>query len=344
MTGQILGAPRRRQLIALGTIAILAAACSSSASSLTADNAAGEPGAGYDSASGTIGRSAPSAAASAAPYPAAEPGGVSSQPGGPVAAPADLLVIKTGTLALQVKAIDATLADAGAKITALGGYVSGSERSGDGESAVASVTYRIPAARWDDALAGLRGLAIKVLGEQTQTDEVTGQVLDLGARISNLQATERALQAIMARAVKISDVLEVQAQLTAVRGQIEQLQTEKQHLQEQAAYGTLNVTYGLETVAVVEAQKGFDPATEADRATASLVEVGQAIATAGIWFGILWLPILIVLGLIGLVVFLVVRRFRRTRPGAPRAGGGAGWVGPVAPGPETPPLAPGAGA
>ena len=253
-------------------------------------------------------------------------------------------MIKTGTLALQVKAIDATLAEAGAKITALGGYVSGSERSGDGESAVASVTYRIPAARWDDALAGLRGLAIKVLGERTQTDEVTGQVLDLGARISNLQATERALQAIMAKAVKISDVLEVQAQLTDVRGQIEQLQTQRQHLQEQAAYGTLNVTFGLETVAVVEAQKGFNPATEVDRATASLVEVGQAIATAGIWFGILWLPILIVLGLIGLVVLLVVRRFRRTRPGAPRVGGGGGWVGPVAPGPETPPVAPGAGA
>ena len=345
MTGQILGAPRWRRLIALGSVAILAAACASGASSLSpASNAAGGPGAGDDSGSGTIGRGEVSAAPSAAPYPASQPGGVSSQPGGTVAAPADLLVIKTGTLALQVKAIDATLAEAGAKITALGGYVSGSERSGDGESAVASVTYRIPAARWDDALAGLRGLAIKVLGERTQTDEVTGQVLDLGARISNLQATERALQAIMAKAVKISDVLEVQAQLTDVRGQIEQLQTQRQHLQEQAAYGTLNVTFGLETVAVVEAQKGFNPATEVDRATASLVEVGQAIATAGIWFGILWLPILIVLGLIGLVVLLVVRRFRRTRPGAPRVGGGGGWVGPVAPGPETPPVAPGAGA
>ena len=335
MTGQTRMAPRWRWLSLLGSIAIVAAACASSGASVlnSVGNSAGGTGPGYDSGSGAIGRGEASAAASAAPFPAAEPGGIAAQPGG-VAAPADLLVIKTGTLGLQVKAIDATLAEASARIAALGGYVSGSERSGDGESAVASVTYRIPAARWDDALSGLRGLAVKVLGEQTQTDEVTGQVLDLGARITNLQATERALQAIMAKAVKISDVLEVQAQLTDVRGQIEQLQTEKQHLQEQAAYGTLSVTFGLETVAVVEAQKGFDPATEADRATASLVEVGQALATAGIWLGIFWLPVLLVLGLIGLVAFVVVRRLRRSRLGAPGAGSGPGTPGPVLPAAE----------
>lgn len=323
MFGQTRRARRLRWLTLLGSIAIVAAACASSGG--TAGNALNGVGDGSGSGaygegggSTTVGRPAP--AASAAP---------AAGPGDDPAAPADLLVIKTGTLALQVKAIDASLAEAGAKIAAVGGYVSGSERSGDGEGALARVTYRVPAARWEEALTALRGLAVKVLGEQTATDEVTGQVRDLGARITNLQATERALQAIMDKAVKISDVLEVQAQLTNVRGQIEQLETEKQHLQEQAAYGTLSVTFGLETVALVEAQKDFDPATEADRATASLVEVGQALATAGIWFGILWLPILLVLGLIGLVVVVLFRRYRRSHPGSPGGSGGT-WT-PAAP-------------
>ena len=319
MIGQTRRARHLRWLTLLGSIAIAAAACASSGS--TTGNALNDSGSGaYGEGGGstTVGRPAP--AASAAP---------AAGPGGNPAAPADFLVIKTGTLALQVKAIDASQAEAGAKIAALGGYVSGSERSGDGEGAIARVTYRVPAARWEEALTALRGLAVKVLGEQTATDEVTGQVRDLGARITNLQATERALQAIMDKAVKISDVLEVQAQLTAPRGQIEQLETERQHLQEQAAYGTLSVTFGLETVALVEAQKGFDPATEADRATASLVEVGQALATAGIWFGIFWLPILLVLGLIGLVVAVLFRRYRRNHPSSPGTGGGT-WT-PAAP-------------
>src|SRR6185503_9168273 len=82
-------------------------------------------------------------------------------------APAPLLIIKTGTLTLQVTGIDAALASATQQITALGGYASGSERKGDEESDQATITFRIPAARWDDALGGLRGLATKVLFEQT---------------------------------------------------------------------------------------------------------------------------------------------------------------------------------
>ncbi len=321
MTGLTRTGSPKRWLVLLALVAVLAVACASSGSALSAVGASvsAAPAAGTSSEGDAVAGGAPAPAASAAPD-------------GQVAQ-SDLLVIKTGTLALQVKSIDDSLSAAGAKISALGGYVSGSQRQGDGETAVASVTYRIPAARWDDALTALRALGQKVLSEQTQTDEVTGQVLDLGARIVNLQATERALQAIMDKAIKISDVLDVQAQLTDVRGQIEQLETEKTHLEGQAAYGTLNVTFGIETVAVVEAQKGFDPAAEADRATASLVEVGQALAAAGIWFGILWLPILLVTGVLALIGFVVIRRLRRDH------------VDPTGPGTGTPdPIVPTAGA
>lgn len=306
MLGRIRTTPRRRWLVFLTLISLLSAACASGAATLsTVGNAVGD--------GSSVAKGQPSEAQPAAGDPVPAPGALDAS--------TELLIVKTGTLELQVKAIDAGLADASTKISALGGYVSGSQRTGDGASALASVTYRIPAARWDDALVALRGLAAKVLSEQTKTDEVTGQVRDLGARISNLQATERALQAIMDKAVKISDVLEVQAQLTDVRGQIEQLETEKQHLQDQSAHGTLGVTFGTAIVAVDQAGKGFDPSGEADRATASLVEVGQALAGAGIWFGILWLPILLGLGLVGLVAYFIVRRLRRSRPSMPGTGG-----------------------
>jgi hypothetical protein len=228
----------------------------------------------------------------------------------------DLLIIKTGTMSLEVAKIDDALADASAKITALGGYVAGSSRRGDGDEQVASVTYRIPAAQWDAALVALRALGQKVLAEQTQTQDVTGDVIDLGARITNLQATEAALQGIMARATKIADVLAVQEQLTDVRGQIEQLQAEKKHLEEQAAFSTLSVDYSLKPqAAVVTSQQQFDPTSEVDQAAATLVDVLQAVATAGIWFAIVWLPILLVLGVLGGIVFLIVRRARRNRRG-----------------------------
>ena len=249
----------------------------------------------------------------------------------------DALVIKTGAVSLEVKDLDEALDAARAAIRALGGYVSGSERTTDGDQPRATVSYRIPADRWDDALVALRKLASKVLAEQTQAVEVTGTVLDLDARIDNLRVTERALQAIMDRATKISDVLEVQAQLTQVRGEIEQLSTEKAHLEEQAALSTLMVSYSLPAAPVVVATKDWNPGGEFDQALASLVRMGQAVVAGLIWFGVVWVPLLIVAALLLAIALFVLRRLARRLP-KPPSGPIGGW--PVAMAPSATPPAP----
>lgn len=302
-------------LVALAAVAILVAACSGAGGILSTVGspidvpAAGSPAAnpqaqdtsGGTGALGSVGKD------QSAQYEVSQP---------------NLDIIKTGTMDLQVSGIDAALASASQKIAALGGYASGSQRQGDGDQASASVTYRIPASRWDDALVALRGIAVKVLGEQSQTEDVTTQIVDLSARITNLEATETALQAIMLKATKIADVLAVQQQLTDTRGQIEQATADRKHLQEQAAFSTLTVSYSLKEQAVAATTKKFDPNSEVDRASASLVDVFQGLATAGIWFGIVWLPILIGLSIIALIVAFVLRRVLHLGRGGPGGPGG----------------------
>lgn len=236
--------------------------------------------------------------------------------GGPTA-PEGLLIIKTGAIALQVGELDPALTAANQLMVGLGGYTSGSERFGDEDDAQASVTYRVPAARWDEALAGLRAIGEKVLTERSSTEDVTSQVVDLGARITNLQATERALQAIMDQATAIKDVLTVQAELTRTRSEIEQLAAQKLHFEGQAAFSTVTVTFALKPNPILAEQQGFDAATEVEQASASLVSVLQAVATAGIWFGIVWLPIIFTLALIVLVGVWAYRRFRPATTAAP---------------------------
>ena len=305
MFGRTSGGQLGRWLTMAGGVTLALAACASAAAPAGGGAVYAPP------ADNRLSQSNGATSAAPAAPPDAKPADGSTSVGAPDQT--SLLVVKTGTLELSVTSIDSSLAQASARIGALGGYVSASQRIGDGDKTAASVTYRIPAQRWDAALDALHGLAVKILSEQTQTAEVTGQVIDLGARIANLQATEKALQAIMTRATKIGDVLAVQQQLTDVRGQIEQLTAEKQHLQEQAALGTLTVGWTLATPEVIQAQQRFDPANEVDRASASLVAVGQALATAGIWFGIVWLPVLLVLAIPGLVVVLIARRARARR-------------------------------
>ncbi|HYN48918.1 MAG TPA: DUF4349 domain-containing protein [Candidatus Nanopelagicales bacterium] len=229
------------------------------------------------------------------------------------------LIVRTGQLNLEVAVLDDAIVAAERAVTAAGGYVAASQRQGDDENAGAMVTYRVPVERWEATLAALRKVGVKVLSEQTGSEEVTSQVVDLAARLTNLRATESALQAIMVKATKIPDILEVQAQLTGVRQEIEQLTAQKQSLEERAAMATLTVGYSLPpTVAVAAVQEGWDPADEVDRAAATLVGLGQGVANAAIWFVIVLLPLALVLGVLVGVAWLVARRFR-PRPAPPAA-------------------------
>jgi uncharacterized protein DUF4349 len=287
-------------LIGIAVLASVLAACGGGASApilSTVGNAVPAASAGAAAGEGTG-----QAAASAAPRPA----------GGVGAAVDDAKIIRTGTIDLEVRDVPVALRTARDGIRALGGYVGASNTSNSDEGhPIATITYRIPADRWEDALDLLRGLngqTTKVVSEQTEAVEVTGQVIDIQARIQNLRASETALQAIARTAVKVSDVLEVQSQLTSVRGEIEVLAGQLKDLTDRAAYATLTANFGVPVVAVELAKKGWDPARSVDEASASLIDVVQAVATAGIWFAIVWLPVLLTLGLLALAGSVVLRR------------------------------------
>jgi hypothetical protein len=259
----------------------------------------------------------PFAAATAAPAPAAGDVGrtanqiPATEPGqqDQLLAPLDsTFIVKTGQLSLEVTDLDKAVTQAQSAIAGLGGSVSSSNRSGTGDFAAASVTYRVPVGRWDDALTALRKVGSKTLSEQTDTSDVSSQVVDLDARLDNLKTTESALQAIMAKAVAIPDVIAVENQLSQTQGQIEQLTAQRDHLKDQAAMSTLTVTFQLPGKTVTsKATQDWTLGSQVDEAAAALVRIGQGLATMGVWALVVVLPIGFGL-LVLLALFALVRR------------------------------------
>lgn len=269
------------------------AACSSSSSTM----APGQP-VPYNAAGGKdLGpapTTAPAASAAGAPLPGAQ-----------------MLIIKTGQLDMQVSNPEASAAQSNGFVGAAGGYVSASSRSGDAEMLVISVTYRIPVANWDTTLASIHGAngggTLKILNEQIQTQDVTASAVDLDARLTNLRATEQSLLGIIAKATTITDTLAVQTQLTTVQGQIEELQAQRNKLGDQAAFSTLTVLFeATPSTSTTSATSGWNINGTIDDATATLVKLGQSLASLGVWLVIVGLPV----GF-GLVVLLLVYRFFR---------------------------------
>jgi hypothetical protein len=258
----------------------------------------------------------PAAAATAAPGTtrdaAGTAGGKNSDGSQALAAPVERQIIKTGEITLQVSNVANALGRVRAMALQLGGYVGGSQ-AGTLEDA-ATLTLRIPAARFDDALAGLHGLDAKVVAEATRESDVSSQIVDLEARTANLEASEASYRALLERAQKVEDILAVQSRLDQVRGEIEQLKAQHKDISGQADLATLTVTLTPVAAPVQKQAETWDLGAQLSEAVATLVGIGQAVASALIVFVIVWLPVLLVLGIIALVLLRGVLEARRRLP------------------------------
>jgi hypothetical protein len=297
-------------LFGLWIVALLAA-CSSGAASA--------PGAAYGGSTAEgqapvpIGAAAPAASSGAARDSAGSGSSTGGGAGNEVAFVDDAKIVRTGSLQLDVADVAKALIAGRDAIRTLGGYIGASQQQRSGEDTIATVTYRIPAARWEEALDALRGLGT-VQGETTDATEVTSQIVDLDARIRNLKASEQALVGYAEKAPKISDLLEIQSRLTDTRGQIEQLTAQQANLQDRAALATLAVSYSVKVVALTKTAEGWDPAAEVNQASATLLGMLQGLATFAIVFAIVWLPVIVVITILVAIGLVVARRMGLRRP------------------------------
>ncbi|MBA2254156.1 MAG: DUF4349 domain-containing protein, partial [Chloroflexi bacterium] len=237
-------------------------------------------------------------------------------------AQAGALIVRTGRLGLQVEDLAGTLPKARDLVAGLGGYVAGSEESNDEDGQQATITYRVPVERWQDAINGLRGLADRVLSETTGSEEVTAQVVDLDARLTNLRASEASLRDIMTRAANTAEVLAVQDKLTDAREQIERLMAAKNDLTGRAALATLAAHWATPVAAVSEVRSGWDLGREVDRALAQTVAAGQGAASLLVWLVLTGIPVLGPILLLAGIGVILLRRRSAGRPPRPRQ---TGW-------------------
>jgi hypothetical protein len=287
-------------------LALVLAACSAAGTADVGDrlDGAGEPAASAASEDGGAGTGNPS-------------GGDEEQP--PLSAPIEQRIVKTGEITLEVSNVGEALGRVRALAVELGGYVGGSQ-AGTLEDA-ATLTLRVPAAGFESALARLHEMDAEVVAESTREQDVTGQVVDLGARIANLEASEASYRELVARATEVEDILAVQSRLDQVRGEIEQLTAQLDAIEGQAALSTLTVTLVPEATPVQATAEAWDPGAQLDQALAALVGMGQGLLNGLIWLGIVWLPVLLVLLAVVLVALRGVLEVRRRLPGPPPAAG-----------------------
>jgi hypothetical protein len=209
------------------------------------------------------------AAASGAALPpaAAERLGAFSASGEPVngeAKSAQAAPLQTSTIVGQPAKIEETggitLVVPGAQIqpdlsrvatlaVASGGFVASTQTqsAAPGMPAQGTITLQVPEASFNAVLAQVRGLG-RVASLTTSATDVTGQYVDLQARITALQDSRQQYLTIMAKATTVGGILAVQEQLQNLQSQLEQLQGQLELLNNETTYATLAVTLSQKVV------------------------------------------------------------------------------------------------
>ena len=230
-------------------------------------------------------------------------------------------VIKTGRLTLELKknGFSDAIEQANQIADNTGGYVVSTDRSG-GRMGSALIVIRVPAARFPDAMKGMRHLGGgKLRSESVSGQEVGQEFVDLAARERNLHAQERVLLRLMNRAISVTDTIRVENELSQVQGQIEQIAGRLRYLHDQADMSTITVSLKQSGPAAAAPAKPGSLHSAFSRAWHATVSViSGVIVGAGVV-----LPIAILLAIaaaIGTRIWPPIRRRIEPRPPTAPAG------------------------
>ena len=229
----------------------------------------------------------------------------------------DQKLIKRVNMDAETEDLEALLPLLLEEISALNGYVesqeiyNGSSYSASYRYRHAQLTIRVPAENLDSLVSQVRG-ASNVVSYNESVEDVTLAYVDMETRILVLETERDRLLELMEQAETMSDLLEIEARLTQVRGDLESINSQLKVLQNQVNYATIEL-YINQVKAYTEVEEQTVWQRIGSGFKKNLQNIGEDLVDFFVW-AITYSPQLILwAGIITLVVIVLRRRFRKRK-------------------------------
>lgn len=215
-------------------------------------------------------------------------------------------VIRTATVAMTTTNVPTAASRAEQVATGAGGYLSAENVDGDS----ATVTLSVPQAQLDSVLVALARLGT-VTSQQEQSQDVTQQLVDVSSRITTQQASVARVRQLLNQANSISDIVQIEGELTNREADLESMERQQAELSGQVAMSTVNVQLTKATPPPPAQAAGPAPGFGSGIA-GGWHALGETVRVVLLALGAA-LPFLIGIGVPALAVLWVLRRRRATK-------------------------------
>ncbi len=122
------------------------------------------------------------------------------------------------------------------------GYIASENLEHFRTKVVATLIVRVPAMYFDSLVNAIIAHADHLKRIQIDVKDVTGQWIDVHARLKAKKELESRYLGLLARAKSVEELLEIEKELARIRADIERLEQELKQLETRIAYSTLTIT------------------------------------------------------------------------------------------------------
>lgn len=216
----------------------------------------------------------------------------------PVSAPAPNTmprqVIRKAEIAVRVPNVEKAEREVNQIVRGWQGYVESANSSDlNTSNPVLTMAIRVPVDRFDEGIAKLESLGVR-LSKVVSSEDVTGQIVDLDARLGTLRAQEETYRGLLKKSTNLENVISLQDKLTEVRATIESMAAQRKTLGNLASLSNISLRLEQDAVAHAAPQDPNWMAQTWGESTTALGVALRVVVTIGMYLAVfspIWLPI-----------------------------------------------------
>lgn len=152
-------------------------------------------------------------------------------------------IIKTGNLRFETQELEKTHQKILAAVQKVNGYVQYDNTGKNYESQFRNMTIRVPSQSFDTVIAAISDGVAYFEDKTISQRDVTEEFVDLNARLKAKRTLEERYLELLSKAKNVTEILEIERELSKIREEIEAREGRLKYLQSQVSESTITIYF-----------------------------------------------------------------------------------------------------